>query len=227
LQPIATIAATVFATTTNYNEFERKLDRKVCTMSKAKVLVMMLGLVLLTCVGVQAQEEEQHCIMQADRFNSSGELVERGNGQLECFDTIAEAVYAGSGGTILLPAETTGEQLSSEFLEQYQVTTQSEAVPLGQILLATYWENANKGGSSISIWEWTVCSLFYHWGFSTMPAGWDNRISSTESYAGCYFNELSEHEHHQGAKQNCGQTGCLVSVSPALDNQTSSTYLAP
>jgi hypothetical protein len=178
---------------------------------------------------IAAQTTEQHCIAEADVFDAtSGEVVHRGDGVVTCFDTIAEAVYAASNGSIVLPPDVLSSELTPDVIEQYQTgsASQSGVGARSNYLLATYWENQNKGGSSISIWSGTDCSIFYHTGYSVMPAGWDNRVSSTQSYSACGFNELSENTNHTGAKINCGYTGCASSAG-LLDNQTSSTYLAP
>lgn len=188
--------------------------------------MVIVGFAKVDSVQLQAQSRSEHCVAQGDTFNSKGELIKLGDGIVTCYETIAEALFAASGGSVNLPTDTESRDITRTLVEQNTDLSSDSSSMSNNVLLATYWENASQGRSSISIWMSQQCGWLFHFGYSVMPSGWDNRVSSTQSYGECGFNELSENNHHSGAKKNCGQTGCIGTIG-LLDNQTSSTYLAP
>lgn len=59
---------------------------------------------------------------------------------------------------------------------------------------------------------------------SSMPAGWNNRVSSARSYSGCNHYYHYEHINFGGAVLDCGDSCSSMGV---MENQTSSERWTP
>jgi hypothetical protein len=106
--------------------------------------------------GVYAADDDggappKHCISTADR-------------PAECFDTEAQALYAASGGKIVLGEGQTSNSLSDEELFA------PEAGVAGVL-----YEHASYGGATLTLYG-DGCALW-----NNMPGGWNDRTSSART----------------------------------------------
>jgi hypothetical protein len=128
LLPVATIAATAFATSTHYDEVvASNLDRKGLAMSKARFWIALLGVLLLSILGIASASiifahnaivQQQHCVAEVQSI--SVEVIPLAPpSRMECFDTPAEAAEFATGGTIKPDRSATSEEISLLIGEHY------------------------------------------------------------------------------------------------------------
>ncbi|MFN7962520.1 MAG: hypothetical protein U0002_14725 [Thermoanaerobaculia bacterium] len=131
-------------------------------------------------------------------------------GEMACFDTVAEAVYYSSGGRTQLPASTQASQITPQMVNSPQA-----------ILIGIDYMGTNYTGSSL---QWTAPSgCFYNGGSpsynaASMPFGWDNVISSAQSFSGCRAILYYDLPGPSGLSM---VTGCLATSLSFMDNRTS------
>ena len=99
------------------------------------------------------------------------------------------------------------------------------AVPAqAQTVIGTEYEHINFGGSSLNVTAPTgfVCTTTVadvERVLSSMPAGWDNRISSYRTFSNCWARHF-EHINFGGA--NVGFSGTSSYIGDAMNDRTSS-----
>lgn len=92
--------------------------------------------------------------------------------------------------------------------------------PLATYVLATFYADANKTGSSVNITTTisTMCTTHSYTG-NSMPSGWNDRVSSFQSFGTCKT-RLSENINQGGAS-----FGPVVSAnSLGVMNDAASSY---
>jgi hypothetical protein len=147
-----------------------------------------------------------------------------------CYATFAEAVSAGTGGTVQLPASAapstlTPRRLAAKLRHRRGAFSDKDCTPnctgtiigidyhdanwLGSILMYTTNNSAGcTGGAN------------YYW--SSLPAGWDNVISSARSYTGCEYFHHWVNTGFSGGQIICDWT---LANFGALNDTTSSVGL--
>lgn len=90
------------------------------------------------------------------------------------------------------------------------------------ILIGTDYTDPNYGGSSLN---WTAPGACYYnggrtsWSAPSMPAGWDNVVSSTRTYSNCKATLLYDATNYGGLSM---VTGCNSPTLSFMDNRASS-----
>lgn len=131
--------------------------------------------------------------------------------RFDCFDTFAEAISFVSKGTVQLPSNARPEDL-----KQADVDRMATAAVY---VIGVEYEHDFYGGASLIVQSDVTCQGYIH-SLSSMPYGWDNRISSAVAYAGCNYSLHYEHPSFGGAIANCG-TACSQ-IGAAMNDRTSS-----
>lgn len=181
--------------------------RRKPQLTRYALLAIAVALTASHLVQAQQVEKERHCVVQISP-------VERGAtfskvGEMHCFATAAEAVFFGTGGATVLPPTFKASDITPE--------TYGRAA----FLIGTDFTNANYGGSSL---QWTAPSgCFYNGGqpsysAASMPAGWDNVVSSAKSFSGCRAILYYDLPGPSGLSM---VTGCLATSLSFMDNRTS------
>jgi len=91
---------------------------------------------------------------------------------------------------------------------------------LASTILGTAYKDANGGGSSFTFWGSSGCAGVV-FGFSSLPSGWDNSISSAGGSNGCWATLYST-TGYGGSRLNC--TAWCGSVYSLNDNVRSIVF---
>ncbi|WP_447006708.1 hypothetical protein ACRAKI_09630 [Saccharothrix isguenensis] len=113
---------------------------------------------------------------------------------------------------------------SSSAEVQAEIAQENKRAGIGiqATLIGTDYTDPNFGGSSLN---WTAPGGCYYngtqpsWGASSMPAGWDNVVSSTRTYSGCKATLLYDYTNYGGISM---VTGCNSPTLSFIDNRASS-----
>jgi hypothetical protein len=160
-------------------------------------------------------DNKQHCYALIASIeegnNGSSRVIKSG-----CFDNFADSIYAATNGRVLLNHSARPEEVTNEILN----SNNRLISPSNQVVIGIDWDNTNFGGSS---YTWVVsgsgCSSSTQYSVSSMPSGWDNRVSSARGYSNCnYF------YHYQGTSYGGSSVVCNTECATmgSLDNATSS-----
>jgi hypothetical protein len=162
-------------------------------------------------LGEQDQEEnfksdldqvapESHCVLREDEA------------QAVCFPSFSEAI-----------AFSTGEILDRDFLAaDYPLSITTETHTTASQVVALGYENKSYSGSTLQFVANSGCSFVSQIKyFPSLPAGWDNRLSSYDVLdgTGCDNMWLYENTNYGGAKLQIGSASPDVGI---LDNAVSS-----
>ena len=134
----------------------------------------------------------------------------------ECFDNFADSISAATNGRVLLNHSARPNDVTNELLNSNSGLSSLSS----QVVIGIDWDDTNFGGSSNT---WAVsgsgCSSSVKYSASTMPSGWDNRVSSARGYSGCNYYYHYQNTNFGGSSVVCN-TEC--SSMGSLDNATSS-----
>jgi hypothetical protein len=105
-----------------------------------------------------------------------------------CFATFREAMAYGTGGRITdAPASAATAARDPEFAAEVTAAGAAPLVGTGSVLLGIEYADANMRGASVSFFATGGCdnSSDADWRFASMPAGWNDRITSFRSFSNC------------------------------------------
>jgi hypothetical protein len=102
--------------------------------------------------------------------------------KLHCFATFPAAVAFATGGKV-----TSAPATPAQAVRDPAFTAAVEAVTAGSVLVGIEYADLNFGGGSVSMYAGGRCddSADADYRFASMPAGWNDRISSFRSYSNC------------------------------------------
>lgn len=166
----------------------------------AAVALMFSGMVVATATAHaspvrQAESPDRHCVVHLGEVGKSGQPS---MSAVSCFAS---------------PVEVKAEIARRNALSG--AGTQA-------ILIGTDYTEPSYGGSSL---DWTApTGCFYNgtrpsWGAPSMPAGWDNTVSSTRTYSGCKATILYDGLNYGGISM---VTGCKSPTLSFINNRASS-----
>jgi hypothetical protein len=185
---------------------------------KSSLFFLLIGLFLvflLTAARPVGEHNKLHC------YALIGPIEKNGNGssriiKKECFANFADSIRAATNGRVQLNSSTQPETVTDEILN----FSSGEVSPSSQVVIGIDWDNTNFGGSS---YTWVVsgsgCSSSTQYSVSSMPSGWDNRVSSARGYSNCNYFYHYQNTSYGGTSVVCN-TDC--SSMGSLDNATSS-----
>jgi hypothetical protein len=185
---------------------------------KSNFLYLLAGLFLvlfLTAASPTAGTHKNHCYA----LISPIEEGTKGSSKIiktVCFDNFARSISAATNGRVQLNGSIQPGSMTEEALN----SNNGVYSPSSQVVIGIDWEDSNFGGSS---YTWVVsgsgCSSSTQYSVSSMPSGWDNRVSSAKGYSNCnYF------YHYQNTSYGGSSVACNTECSSmgSLDNATSS-----
>jgi hypothetical protein len=112
-----------------------------------------------------------------------------GSGQtLHCFATFPAAIAYASGGRITdAPASATAAALDPAFAAKVTGANRSAVVPAASSVLGVEYADANFRGATLTMSGAGSCdnSSDADFRFGSMPAGWNDRITSFKSFSNC------------------------------------------
>jgi hypothetical protein len=134
-------------------------------------------------------------------------------GQLNCFATFSEAIFAVTGGKVRLGNSVTPAQL-----------TQAMLAPSSNVIIGIdcgwYWSGTQCDPlNDRLVWYGASgCSPTIEYGVPTMPTGWNDRVDAAQAYSGCnQWNHFID-TYWSGTYVTCTCWGGMG----ALNRQTSS-----
>lgn len=188
-------------------------------MNKKSGLLLLLGgfflILFLTAARPTGTNNKQHC------YALIAPIEEDGNGssriiKKECFANFADSIYAATNGRVQLDRSIQPDEVTNEALNSNNGVNSSSS----QVVIGIDWDSTNFAGSS---YTWVVsgsgCSSSTQYSVSSMPSGWDNRVSSARGYSGCNYFYHYQNTNFGGSSLVCN-TECATMGS--LDNATSS-----
>lgn len=191
-------------------------------MKKEKVfrisLVLLFVVTSLSFVAAKQGEgkEPPHCVVQIEPVKPGEKTSEMS--EPVCFDNFSDAVYFATDGLVRLSSSVTPSQVTEETL--------NPAGARRSTVIGQDYNYQNFGGTTIT---WTTsnpdgCSQGATFWASSMPSGWNNKVSSARSYQGCSTYWHYDYPSFGGSKIDCGWSCATMG---AMDNQTESESWAP
>ncbi len=126
---------------------------------------------------------------------------------LGCYATFAEAVAAGSGGTVQLSASTQPGDLTQQMIDDSTVS-----VLAADTLIGTEWDDTGYGGGSKEYFANAGCAN-NTWEDPQIGSTWNNRFESGKGFANCDHNRKFAQFNFGGdvklCTPNCSTYGTL------------------
>jgi hypothetical protein len=130
-----------------------------------------------------------------------------------CFPSFSEAIEFATDGRVELPRAGTVDDLDNTFLNDVDPGTNANNV------IGIEYEHSNFAGSSLIFYNEFTCRT-HTMLVSSMPSGWNDRISSARAYADCARSEHYEHNDFGGSMFDC-HSECSY-IGNAMNDRTSS-----
>jgi hypothetical protein len=170
-------------------------------LGTVRVLAICGALLLLACVpGTAAARSAsgRHCVFRLDPVSRpkphviSARLVKVG-----CFDTLSEAIEAGSGGAIKLPSSTNPADMTDDLISDSTVTRVGD-----DTLIGTEWSGTGFGGLSNNYLAPDACAgVTYEVAY--VGDIWNDRFESGKGFGGCDTNKKFVHSNFGGDVLTC------------------------
>lgn len=118
-----------------------------------------------------AAQPGNHCVLAAGAATPT------------CYADFPAAIAAATGGRVRAPASATAAGTDPAFTSALNTV----AVTSGTTVTGIEYANANYGGGTLTLTAPGPCdnSLDADWAWNTLPAGWNDVISSFKSYSNC------------------------------------------
>lgn len=176
---------------------------------------LVLGIFLIAARPSKESNRQNHCYSLLSPVNQNSDdfsqVVET-----KCFNSFTESLLAATKGRVQLDSSIQPEEVTENLLNDYAGNNLTDL----QVVIGIDWDYSNFAGSS---YTWVVsgsgCSSSVQYRVSSMPSGWDNRVSSARAYSNCNY-----YYHYQNTNQEGSSVVCNTECSTmgSLDNATSS-----
>jgi hypothetical protein len=180
-------------------------------LGTVRVLAICGALVLLACVPGTAGARPaagRHCVFRLDPVSRpKPHVISASLERVGCFDTLSEAIEAGSGGSIRLARSTQPAELTNAMIAEATVRRAGD-----DTLIGTEWSSLNFSGSSNSYMAPNACAGVT---FEIAYVGdtWNDRFESGKGFGGCDTNKKFVHSNFGGdvltCTPNCSDYGVL------------------
>lgn len=169
-------------------------------------------------------KSERHCLVHMEPGDTAGPAK---LGEMTCYKSISETILVATDGRVSLPTATQPGEVTEDLLRSagYDPDDMTiAAVLIGIDYLAPYY-----GGYSLTWAAPYGCydpytGASYFWYTNTMPPGWDNQVSSAQTFSYCRSTTVYDNAYLSGP----GLTlGCDAPVMSWMDNRTSSQSWSP
>lgn len=196
-------------------------------------LLLMLGLAALSVVVVSTaastlvEAREPSAAPGGARFtvawaHTQAEIEAGVPLRYESFGNLADAVSAATGGTVRLGPEIRARDLTDEMLRRARAGGLTALA--SDTLISIDSDREFFTGSALL---WSVpnsvgCTTGLSYSASFMPGGWNDRVSSAQSFAGC-----NQNPHYQNIFFGGFSYPCPCGSMGFMNNQTSSERWSP
>lgn len=162
---------------------------------------------------------ERHCLVNLEPGAPGGPAKA---GAMTCYGSISEVILAATDGRVALPAATRASEVNEDLLASagYDPT----AASLASVLIGIDYSEPYYGGASLT---WTApygcydpySGSNFSWFTNGMPFGWDNVVSSAQTFSYCRSTTFYDYPYQSGSSASYG---CDAPTLPWLDNAASS-----
>lgn len=151
-----------------------------------------------------------------DAGAGSAALADLPEPDIDCFSTFGEAIDFITGGEV--KADSPGE------LDRLAATG-TDMTAAASVVLGYEYKKTGYSGAALVLYgaSGSGCGSSTTYGFSSMPSGWNNVISSARSFAGCWSTHYAS-TSYRGDRRTC-QGAC--STLGTMNNRTSSIVFRP
>jgi hypothetical protein len=176
-------------------------------------MVAICGALLLTftIAGAplaQANSSGRNCAYRLDpvSYDAATHTVSADLVLVGCYDTFAESLAAGSGGSIKVSSTTTPRQLTNAMV--------TDAAPAAgdDTLIGTEWGSVNFSGGSSSYYAPDSCAGTVY-AVAYVGDFWNDQFASGKGFGGCDTNRKFQHANFGGdvltCTPNCSDYGAL------------------
>lgn len=200
----------------------QSIEERNLLVKKRLVVFVVLVLCLLLTSAFTFNSTQQvnkdivgHCVMMLNPIRpgeKSSEVV-----SYNCYSTFSQSISAATGGRIHLASSVRPQDVTRAML-------QTGESPNTTFIIGIEYKDSNYKGDTLSYGTSSGgCSPYQSFGVTSMPAGWDNVISSVAGDLDyCYWTVLWENTNYGGARLNVA--GSTSYVGNAMNDQTSSIY---
>jgi hypothetical protein len=190
-------------------------------LGNLRVLAICGALLLLAMTPASAGARSsagRHCVFRLDPVSRPRpHVVSAALERVGCFDTLSEAVQAGSGGAIRLPRSTTPAGVTDQLLRS------STRRIGGDTLIGTEWTSTAFVGSSRNYFAQDACAgTTYEVDY--VGDSWNDEFESGKGFGGCDTNKKFVHANFGGSVVTCTPN---CSDYGALRNEVSSLRWKP
>jgi peptidase inhibitor family I36 len=150
---------------------------------------------------------KKYCVARAEPAGGTAMPV------ATCYSSFAASIFAATSGRVRLPASAKPGSVTPDQLN----ATGDDPPPPTTFVLSIDWVNVNFTGPSLT-WEQTSkCGSFQA---SSMPSGWNDVVSSVETFSGC-ANTLYQNTNFGGNTFSIGRNSSAATLG-SLNDETSS-----
>lgn len=173
---------------------------------------------------VSGRGSERHCLVRMEPGDSAGPAK---IGALACYGSISEVMVAATGGRVVLPAGTRAGEIDEDMLAAAGYDPASAA--FASYVIGIDYTEPYYSGSSLT---WTApygCydpygASYRYWYAPGMPFGWDNVISSSQTFSYCRSTVYNDYPNQGGSSVSYS---CDAPVFTWMDNAASSQAWFP
>jgi len=168
---------------------------------------LCLALIALAALGIPDAHAAQakHCAYRLDPISKTGRVTQAQLELIGCYDTFAEAVSAGTSGSVTLDASMTPDRVTDADL--------SRSGDRGAVLIGSEFTVRGFGGASNDYFALSTCTALTTWELAYVGDTWDNRFSSGKGFGGCDHNKKFQNQNFGGnvltCTPNCNDYGSL------------------
>lgn len=153
---------------------------------------------------------KKYCVARAEPTGSTATPV------ATCYSSFAASIFAATSGRVRLPASERPGSVTPNQLN----TSGDDPPPPTTFVLSIDWANVNFTGPSLA-WEQTSkCGSFQA---SSMPSGWNDAVSSVETFSGC-ANTLYENINFGGDTFSIGRNSSAATLGSFNDKTSSEKW---
>jgi hypothetical protein len=181
---------------------------------KRTVIIVVAALATTLAVGpaeASPEAEGQHCVTMLVPLEPIGGPTLAELEPIGCFPTYDQALEAGSGSAIDVPADTSPQTLTDETAALLSTSS--------SVLIGTEYDGSNFGGGSQSYFAASTCAGV-SWSVANVGSEWNDRFQSGKGFGGCDTNRKFQHENFAGdvrtCTPNCADYGALENEVTSL-----------
>ncbi|HEY7145209.1 MAG TPA: hypothetical protein VH637_13270 [Streptosporangiaceae bacterium] len=182
------------------------MKRSLLTLCSAAALLLP-GWPAAALAAAPAGAAHRACLAQATPAGHRAPAV------ITCYATFAQSISAATGGRVRLPADTAPGSVSPDQID-------AGAAPDATVVIAIDFQNVNFSGASLTWTEAAKCGSFQA---ASMPAGWNDVISSVEAFSGC-ATTLYQNNNFGGATFSVAKNGAAASLGSFNDKASSQKW---